>query len=131
MRVGLYGFGPFGRFLYKYLKQYNFNLIISDIIEVDHSDYVKENDFFNHNNNSFLVAILSRKRIRWPACIWSTKPWWEDGFNGFQVQNKLSAYIILLKKSKLSFEISAITKVWHPSMLKKVCLLLFWFFLRR
>ena len=47
MRVGLYGFGPFGRFLYKYLKQYNFDLIISDIIEVDHSDYVKENDFFN------------------------------------------------------------------------------------
>ena len=47
MRVGLYGFGPFGKFLYKYLKQYNFDLIISDINEVDHSDYVKENDFFN------------------------------------------------------------------------------------
>ena len=47
MRVGLYGFGPFGRFLYKYLKQYKFDLIISDIDKVDHSDYVKENDFFN------------------------------------------------------------------------------------
>ena len=47
MRVGLYGFGPFGRFLYKYLKQYNFDLIISDIDKVDHLDYVKENDFFN------------------------------------------------------------------------------------
>jgi aspartate/methionine/tyrosine aminotransferase/prephenate dehydrogenase len=47
MRVGLYGFGPFGRFLYKYLKQYNFDLIISDIEEIVHSDYVKEEDFFN------------------------------------------------------------------------------------
>lgn len=47
MRVGLYGFGPFGKFLYKYLKQYNFDLIISDIEEIDNSDYVKENDFFN------------------------------------------------------------------------------------
>ena len=47
MRVGLYGFGTFGKFLYKYLKQYNFDLIISDINEVAHLDYVKENDFFN------------------------------------------------------------------------------------
>lgn len=47
MRVGLYGFGPFGKFLYKYLKQYNFDLIISDIDKINHSDYVKENDFFN------------------------------------------------------------------------------------
>lgn len=71
MRVGLYGFGPFGKFLYKYLKQYNFDLIISDINEVDHLDYVKENDFFN---STFDIIIFCNSINSFEEVIKKIKP---------------------------------------------------------
>jgi len=71
MRVGLYGFGPFGKFLYKYLKQYNFDLIISDINEVDHSDYVQENDFFN---STFDIIIFCNSINSFEEVIKKIKP---------------------------------------------------------
>lgn len=47
MIVGLYGFGRFGKFFYKYLEDYNFELIISSFEEIKHKNYVKESVFFN------------------------------------------------------------------------------------
>jgi aspartate/methionine/tyrosine aminotransferase len=47
MIIGLYGFGTFGQFIYKYLKKYNFNIIISAIEKIDHEKYIEEKHFFN------------------------------------------------------------------------------------
>jgi aspartate aminotransferase len=47
MIIGLYGFGTFGQFIYKYLKKYNFNIIISAIEKIDHEKYIEEQSFFN------------------------------------------------------------------------------------
>jgi len=41
MIIGLYGFGTFGKFLYKYLKDYNFDVITSP------EKYDNDEDFFN------------------------------------------------------------------------------------
>ena len=71
MRVGLYGFGPFGKFLYKYLKQYNFDLIISDIEELDNSDYLKEDDFFN---STFDIIIFCNSINSFEEVIKKIKP---------------------------------------------------------
>ena len=71
MRVGLYGFGPFGKFLYKYLKQYKFDLTISDIEEIDNSDYLKEDDFFN---STFDIIIFCNSINSFEEVIKKIKP---------------------------------------------------------
>jgi len=70
--IGLYGFGTFGQFLYKYLKDYGFDIIISSIEEIQHENFIKENDFFNskmdmiifcNSINSFEEVISKIKLI--------------------------------------------------------------------
>jgi len=72
MIIGLYGFGTFGKFLYKYLEDYNFKVIISSIEKINHKNYVKEVDFFNstmdiiifcNSINSFEDVISKIKTI--------------------------------------------------------------------
>jgi len=51
MIVGLYGYGTFGKFLYKYLDMYGFQIYLTSIEESDHAKYIKESDFFNTSMN--------------------------------------------------------------------------------
>ena len=49
MIIGIYGFGIFGKFLYRYLEKYGFDILITSIENISHSKYMKEEDFFNTN----------------------------------------------------------------------------------
>jgi aspartate aminotransferase len=72
MKIGLYGFGTFGKFFYTYLKEYNFDVIISSIDKIVHEDYIEESTFFNspmdiiifcNSINSFEEVILKIKML--------------------------------------------------------------------
>jgi len=52
LTVGLYGLGRFGTFFAKYLKDYGFNLITTDI---NNKSCLEENEFIK---NQFFLTII-------------------------------------------------------------------------